>query len=352
MRGGELTAGAAIESLIPIRYHNAMDWKSWGDRLRTLRLERDWTQSQVAEMLGVSRNTVNRWEMGDRRPSMKMLEKLARMLKVTIQGLLHDKLVAVKRLTFDAGRAFPLGETYAVPVIGLMMATDDARHLQKLLIIAREKATEAPEAEQAIVNGELGHLFRLLCGHLHEAKDAFLALEKKSPGLLEAAVQHDPAGAAELAFVRSIYHQKPVGKRKLFIDAVRNFVAFHYNEAMLGRALRKHLLAGHLGGAVILSPHAGIGRYSMTDALAALLLSDELGGQLGDFPGRFLQKVDEVVKLAGALGYVVDHVVGYLVLEKNQQEVKTEDAVVRVDPLIERARRAVAAERAKVRSGH
>lgn len=328
-----------------------MDWKSWGERLRTLRLQRDWTQSQLATMLGVSRNTVNRWEMGDRRPSTKMLDKLARMLKVTIQALLHDKLVAVKRLTFNAGHAFPLAEAYAVPVIGLMMATDDARHLQKLLIIAREKASEAPEAEKAILNGELGHLFRLLCGHLHEAKDAFLALEKKSPGLIDTAVQHDRTGVAAVAFVRRIYGQKPAGKhQKTFIDAVRNFVAFHYNEALLGRALRKHLAAGHLDGAVTLSPHAGIGRYTMTDALAALLLSDELGGQLGDFPGRFAQKVDEVIKLAGALGYVVDHLVGYLVVEKNPKEVKAEDAVVRVDPLIERARQAVMAERAQAAS--
>lgn len=117
----------------------SMDWKGWGDRLRTLRLERGWTQNHLAEMLGVSRNSVNRWEMGDRRPSMKMLEKLSRIFKVTIHSLLHDKLVAVKRLTFDAGQAFPLGQPYAVPVIGLMMATDDARHLQKLLIIARER---------------------------------------------------------------------------------------------------------------------------------------------------------------------------------------------------------------------
>lgn len=88
----------------------------------------------------------------------------------------------------------------------------------------------------------------------------------------------------------------------------------------------------------------------MTDALATLLLSDELGGQLGDFPGLFVQKVDEVIKLAGALGYVVDHLVGHLVVEKNPQGVKTEDAVVRVDPLIERARRAVIAERARAAS--
>lgn len=282
-----------------------------------------------------------RAEIGDRQPSMGMLEKLARVFKVTIEALLHDKVVAVKLLTFDAGQAFPLGQPFTIPFIGLMMATDDARHLQKLLIIAREKVVEAPEAEKTILNGELGHLFRLLCGHLHEAKGAFLALDTKNPGLVDAAVQDDAAGKAALAYVRSIYQQKPARKQKPFIDAVRNFVAFHYNEAMIARALRKHLTAGHLEGTLTLSPHAGIGRYTMADTLATLMLSDELGGQIGDFQQRFMQKVEEVIKLAGALGLVVDHLAGYLLFEKNSQEVKTEDATVRVDPLIERARRAV-----------
>jgi transcriptional regulator with XRE-family HTH domain len=324
-----------------------MDWKSWGDRLRTLRTQREWTQSQLGAMVSVSRNTVNRWEIGDRRPSMRVLEKLARVFSVTIHALLRDRLVAVKRLTFDAARAFPLSESYTVPVIGLMMATDDARHLQKLLIIGREKSDEAPDAERAIVNGELGHLFRLLCGHLHEAKEAFLSLERKNPQLLDGVVKEDPDGVAALRSIRKIYAEKPTAKRKPFMAAVRNFVAFHYNEAMLGRALRKHLAVGHLEGAVTLSPRAGIGRYTMTDGLATLLLSDELGGQIGDFEDRFGQKVGDVIALAGALGYVVDLLVGYLVLGTNAADVKTEDGVVRVDPLIEQARRAIMAERAK-----
>lgn len=93
---------------------------------------------------------------------------------------------------------------------------------------------------------------------------------------------------------------------------------------------------------MILSPHAGLGRYAMTDTLATLLLSDELGGQAGAFEEVFMQKVGEVIALAGALGRVVDHLLGYVLLEKGTQPVKTEDAVVRIDPLIERARREVA----------
>ena len=323
-----------------------MDWKNWGDRLRTLRLERGLTQQELGGRLGVSRNTVNRWEIGGRRPSSAMQEKLAHIFNVTIHALLHDRLVAVKLLTFDVARAFPLTDRHTVPVIRLMMATDDARHLQKLLIIARERAADAPPAEEGIINGELGHLFRLLCGHLHEAKGAFLALEGADAQLLDAVVRGDKDGVPALKFARAIYREKPPRPhQKVFLDAVRNFVAFHYNDALLRRALQKHIAAGHLEGSVTLSPHAGIGRYTMTDRLATLLLSDELGGQLEGFQERFADKVGVVIALAGALGYVVDLLVGRLVLDTDAGDVKTEEGVVRVDPLVERARRAVMAAR-------
>ena len=129
----------------------SMDWKKWGARLKTLRLQRDWTQQHLAGLVGVSRNTVNRWEIGDRRPSMKLLEKLARVFRVEIQALLHDRLVPVKRVTFDAAKIFSVEQPFAVPLIGLMMAADDARHLQKTLIVAGEKVQEAATLEKPIL---------------------------------------------------------------------------------------------------------------------------------------------------------------------------------------------------------
>ena len=172
-----------------------------------------------------------------------------------------------------------------------------------------------------------------------------LDLEKKSPGLTDAAVQGDARGEADLAFVRRVYGERAPKHRKVFIDAVRNFVAFHYQAEMLKRALAKHLAAGHLDGTFITSPHAGIGRYTMTDNLATLLMSDALGGKLEGFQKLFSQKMEEVIKLAGALAYVVDHVLGHLMLAQRRQDVKTEDGTVRVDPFIERARLAVQAKR-------
>lgn len=49
-----------------------------GDRLRSLREQRRWTQRQVADALGVSVKTVSNWESGrnDPRSSIGALEKL------------------------------------------------------------------------------------------------------------------------------------------------------------------------------------------------------------------------------------------------------------------------------------
>ena len=45
--------------------------------LKYYRLKRELTQEQLATQIGVSTNTVGRWESGERSPSLKMLHKLA-----------------------------------------------------------------------------------------------------------------------------------------------------------------------------------------------------------------------------------------------------------------------------------
>ena len=46
-------------------------------QLKTLRAALGWSQARLAEALGVSRNTVNRWEMGIRKISPLVVKLLA-----------------------------------------------------------------------------------------------------------------------------------------------------------------------------------------------------------------------------------------------------------------------------------
>jgi len=57
------------------------------NRLRDLRAERELTQAQLAELVGVSRKTVNTVENGVFVPSTLLALKLARALKVPVEEL-------------------------------------------------------------------------------------------------------------------------------------------------------------------------------------------------------------------------------------------------------------------------
>lgn len=60
----------------------------FGQRLRTLRRERNLTQKQLAELIGVQHTIISFWELGDRIPSPSMLVKLACTLHVSTDYLL------------------------------------------------------------------------------------------------------------------------------------------------------------------------------------------------------------------------------------------------------------------------
>ncbi len=328
----------------------AFDWKRWGRRLKQIRVKRGWSQRELAAKVGTSRNTINRWETGDRHPSMKMLERLARALKASIAVLLpiQGNRVAVTqpastapvtRLKFDVRLLFPRDEPFSTPLIRLMLATDDVRHLQKLLIVVRKSVGEGSKAEQAILNGELGHLFRLMCGHLYEAMRAFATLDQKSGGLLDAAAANDARAKHALERVRRACRTilSTRGKRS-FIDVMRNFVGFHYNEQKLWKALDKHERAGHLECTLVLSPFSGLGRYKVTDHLIMFLIADEIGGDIGEFQQKFMHEIGEAIRLAGALGDVVDYFIAHL-LEQHMDKIEQKDDMIRISPLLLRAKK-------------
>lgn len=55
------------------------------NRLRVLRAERDWTQAELAERAGVSRQTINVIEAGKYDPSLPLAFKLAEIFGARIE---------------------------------------------------------------------------------------------------------------------------------------------------------------------------------------------------------------------------------------------------------------------------
>ncbi len=255
-----------------------------------------------------------------------------------------------KRLKFPLRLLFPHDKPFSGLLIGLLLATDDVRHLRKLLITKPDYGSEASESERAIVNGELGHVFRLMCSHLYEAMDAFTRFDDRYRSLLDEAAIDDRARDA-LAKVRQARSTIWPGQgRRSFIDIVRNLVGFHYIEQKLRKTLDEHegrldqQGRPHLEGTLVLSPFQGFGRYTVADRLVTLLISDEIGVNLDDFPQRYMHEIGEAINLVGALADVVDYLIGYL-LAKRLDQIEQHEEEIPIDPDIERAREEV--ERAR-----
>lgn len=63
---------------------------TFGDKLSALRREQNYTQEQLAELLGVSRQSVSKWESGKWSPSTANSVRLAKALKVSVEDLYDD----------------------------------------------------------------------------------------------------------------------------------------------------------------------------------------------------------------------------------------------------------------------
>ena len=61
------------------------------NRLRVLRAERGWSQADLAERLGVSRQSVNAVETGKYDPSLPLAFKIARLFEAPIEAIFIDQ---------------------------------------------------------------------------------------------------------------------------------------------------------------------------------------------------------------------------------------------------------------------
>ena len=60
------------------------------NRLKVLRAERDWSQADLADRLGVSRQTVNALETGRYDPSLPLAFRIARVFGQPIESIFSE----------------------------------------------------------------------------------------------------------------------------------------------------------------------------------------------------------------------------------------------------------------------
>lgn len=86
------------------------------NRLRILRAEHNWSQADLAERLGVSRQTVNALEVGKSDPSLLLAFKVAQVLRCPIETIFFSKeksMPMFERFTQKAINVIPLAQEEA-----------------------------------------------------------------------------------------------------------------------------------------------------------------------------------------------------------------------------------------------
>ena len=63
---------------------------NFGEKLRKLRREKDWSQTQLAQKIGTHRRLVSRYENDATTPSTETLQKIAQVFGVTTDFLLAE----------------------------------------------------------------------------------------------------------------------------------------------------------------------------------------------------------------------------------------------------------------------
>ena len=64
----------------------------WADKITALRKKAGWSQEELAEQLGVTRQSVSKWEGAQSVPDMDKVVQMSRLFGVTTDFLLKDEL--------------------------------------------------------------------------------------------------------------------------------------------------------------------------------------------------------------------------------------------------------------------
>ena len=74
-----------------------MDKKKTGSLIKEARINKNYTQSELGDLLGVTNKAVSRWENGDSFPDVGVLENLSAILDLRIQDIVTGETEKKRR---------------------------------------------------------------------------------------------------------------------------------------------------------------------------------------------------------------------------------------------------------------
>jgi len=246
------------------------------------------------------------------------------------------RTVAVRRIRFDLSKVLPPNDPFSISLIRLLMAVNDVRHIQKLLIEVDDRTALKDNFSLPIKSGEILHLFRLLSGHLYEAGIAFRSIDAT---LLDTAVSSGGAEeVARLTYLRqSFATEGPDALHYAYMKPLRDNLGFHYKMEPLKEALEYHVMQQDLEGVLIISEFSGLSRYSIADHLANAEIRQIIGVEMNEYPDAFQRRTGEVIKLVDALTHVVDLLLLHILEIRQGAILGIDDGKVGVSPRLSKA---------------
>ena len=91
-----------ISTIVEDQFDVAVEAEIFGKRLRQLRTEAGWTQEQLAEAAGITTTYTSDLERGTKVPSLTIILRISRALRISTADLLRDfSMEAVRRMRLD-----------------------------------------------------------------------------------------------------------------------------------------------------------------------------------------------------------------------------------------------------------
>ena len=133
---------------------------TFGENLKRLRIAKNYTQEQAAQLLNISPKSLSRWECGSTMPDVMMLPEIARLYCVTVDDLYKEQSVAY--------------ENYAARLLSVYEATRDIRDFYNA-----EREYDKLLKSQAYTMNDLRLYGILYQYHMVDCKEAALRLFEK-----------------------------------------------------------------------------------------------------------------------------------------------------------------------------
>ena len=123
-----------------------MDTYITGNTIRRLREEKALTQTQLAELIGVSSKAVSKWETGKGLPDISLIESLGHALGVSVMELMSGDTVINKNVSSN----IRLSKFYVCPVCGNIIHSTGATVISCCGITLPPLEAEEPDEEHII----------------------------------------------------------------------------------------------------------------------------------------------------------------------------------------------------------